>query len=73
MLENSFIPPEYRILLEYGLPQSTVEKIRLFIVLNRIQISNPDDDGILEYIKNNMRSFEKCLDEYEMSILKRIV
>lgn len=73
MLENSFIPPEYRILLEYGLPQSAVEKIRLLIVLNGIQIPNLDDDGILEYIRNNMRSFEKCLDEYEMSILKRIV
>lgn len=59
--------------MEYGLPQSAVEKIRLLIVLNGIQIPNLDDDGILEYIRNNMRSFEKCLDEYEMSILKRIV
>lgn len=73
MLENSFIPPEYRILLEYGLPQSAVEKIRLFIVLNGIQILNSDDDGILEYIRNNMKSFETCLDEYEMGILRRIV
>lgn len=72
MVENSFIDPAYRILLEYGLPQNAVETIQSIC---KSQFIKPDitEEDLLITIRKNISVYEKRLKEYELDILKRIL
>lgn len=72
MIENSFIDQEYRILLEYGLPQNAVETIQGICKSQNIP-SNITEEELLQAIKMNLPIYKKKLDEYELDILKRIL
>lgn len=72
MVENSFIDPAYRILLEYGLPQNAVESIQA-ICKSQMTKSDITEEDLLLTIRKNMSIYEKMLREYELDILKRIL
>jgi len=72
MIENNFIEPTLRILLEYGLPLSAVEKIQE-ILCKEIKLSYLAEDDIFDIIKNQIGFYKSKLSEYEFEILDRIL
>ena len=73
MIENSFVAPPFRILVEYGVPDNAVRIIQN--ILTR-QTTIPDDiceEDLLVLIKRNLGLLKKFLGEYEIEIIKRII
>ena len=73
MVENSFIQPSLRILLEYGLPQNAVETVRRVLESSKLNIDKLTEEELFDYIKSNISVFEKGLKRYEFEILQRTV
>jgi len=73
MVENSFIQPSLRILLEYGLPQNAVETIQRVLSGAKLKLDTLSEDDLFEYIKSNISVFEKVLKRYEFEILQRTI
>lgn len=73
MVENSFIQPSLRILLEYGLPQNAVETVRRVLKSSKLNIDKLTEEELFDYIKSNISVFEKGLKRYEFEILQRTV
>ncbi len=64
ILENSFLPPNLSLLLEYGIPSSAINKISKSIP------TDLNEDSVLRYISNNHVA-EKCgLIQYELEFFK---
>lgn len=73
MVENSFIQPSLRILLEYGIPQNAVEIVQRVLGGAKLNLETFSEDDLFEYIKNNISVFEKVLKKYEFEILQRTI
>lgn len=73
MVENSFIQPSLRILLEYGIPQNAVEIVQRVLGGAKLNLETLSEDDLFEYIKNNIPVFEKVLKKYEFEILQRTI
>ena len=73
MVENSFIQPSLRILLEYGIPQNAVEIVQRVLGGAKLNMETLSEDDLFEYIKNNISVFEKVLKKYEFEILQRTI
>ncbi|MBO5215412.1 MAG: hypothetical protein J6B79_04415, partial [Clostridia bacterium] len=73
MVENSFIQPSLRILLEYGIPQNAVEIVQRVLGGAKLNLETLSEDDLFEYIKNNISVFEKVLKKYEFEILQRTI
>lgn len=58
-LENDFVPERLSILIEYGIPNTTILKIEKIIP------SSLNEDKIIEFIKNNKERIFKNLSAYE--------
>lgn len=63
-LENDFVPERLSILLEYGIPSSTILKIQSFIP------DSLDEDEIVNYIKLHAEQLFQPLLQYEIERLK---
>lgn len=63
-LENDFVPERLSILIEYGIPNTTILKIQNIIP------SSLSDEEILEFINNNQEAILKNLTEYEKDCIK---
>lgn len=57
MVENSFIQPSLRILLEYGLPQNAVETVRRVLKSSKLNIDKLTEEELFDYIKSNISVF----------------
>lgn len=64
-LENDFIRENLSILVEYGIPSGTINKIASKIP------SNLDEDGVVEFIKQNKRLLFNELLQYEIDCLNQ--
>jgi hypothetical protein len=62
-LENDFLQENLSILLEYGLPRSSVQKLTVFLP------ENLSEDDVLNYIIKNRESIMKILTPYEQERL----
>jgi hypothetical protein len=61
-LESDFLHDNLTILIEYGLPASTIRKIDSTIP------TNIDDEAVLDYVRNNKDSFKQLM-QYELELL----
>jgi len=63
-LENDFVPERLSILTEYGIPNTTIIKMKE-IIPNDIS-----EDDVIEFIKKNMEKVHSILTAYEVERLK---
>lgn len=63
-LENDFVPERLSILLEYGIPSSTVIAIQSLIP------QGINDDDLVEYIKSHKEELSRSLMQYEIERLE---
>ena len=73
MIENEFVQSSLRILLEYGIPLSAVQKIQLFLQVHKVDTNRISEDKALELIANYREELRKYLSEYEMEIVERAI
>lgn len=73
MIENEFIQSNLRILLEFGIPQSAVQKIQLVLQMYKVNINNFSEDELLSIVSEHLEDFEKYLSRYELDILQRSI
>lgn len=63
-LENDFVPERLSVLIEYGIPNTTILKIQSLIP------ANLSDDEIIEYIREHRDEINKKLTEYEIECIR---
>ncbi len=63
-LENDFVPERLSILLEYGIPSSTIIAIQSMIP------HSLNDDSLIEYIKRHKQELSISLMRYEIERLE---
>lgn len=63
-LENDFVPERLSILLEYGIPSSTIIAIQSLIP------QNLNDDDLIDYIKSHRGELSRSLMQYEIDRLE---
>ena len=63
LLENDFIPSNLSILMEYGIPNTTLNK------LNKLIPSNLSEDEVVAYVEKNKRQLCNELNQYEIERL----
>jgi hypothetical protein len=73
MIENSFVEPSLRILLEYRLPDNAIKAIQNILRLQGVDMQKTSEDDVLSVVKQNLAFYENFLGAYEMDILKRII
>jgi len=71
MIENEFIQSGLRILLEYGVPRSAIQKIQVIMQTHGINISQISEDKAIEIINAHVDDFKEHLIDYEIDILNR--
>jgi len=71
MIENEFVQSNFRILLEFGIPKSAVQKIQVLLELHRLSSKDMSEDDILKLINDKKEFLEKYLSKYEMDIVHR--
>ena len=54
IVENSFIQPSLRILLEYGLLQNAVETVRRVLESSKLNIDKLTEEELFDYIKSKI-------------------
>jgi len=73
MNENEFVHSNFRILLEFGIPKSAVQKIQVLFELHRFASKDMTEDEILSVIASKKDFLEKYLSAYEMEIIDRAI
>lgn len=73
MIENEFVQSNFRILLEFGIPKSAVQKIQMLFELHNIISKEMTEDEILNLIASNKDLLKKYLSAYEMEIVNRAI
>lgn len=73
MIENEFVQSNFRILLEFGIPKSAVQKIQALFELHRLTTTEMTEDEILSIIASNKVLLRKYLSVYEMEIVDRAI
>lgn len=73
MIENEFIQSSLRILLEYGIPHSAVEKLQNVLKKFGIDVNNISDDEIGKVINNYRERIRPFMSTYEMEIIDRVI
>ena len=69
MIENEFIQSALRILIEYGIPISAIQKIQLTMNTHGISADKITEDRALELIRIHQEEINTYLSEYEKNIL----
>lgn len=70
IIENEQIFENCRILLEYGIPKSAIEKLQTAI---KNKFGDVTEDNVIEIIKRSRNSLSKVLSEYEMETINRSI
>lgn len=73
MIENEFVQSNFRILLEFGIPKSAVQKIQVLFELHHIVSKDMTEDDIIKVIAAKKDFISKYLSVYEMEILNRAI
>ena len=73
MIENEFVQSNFRILLEFGIPKSAVQKIQVLFELHRFTSKDMTEDEILSIIASKKDFLKKYLCAYEMEIIDRAI
>ena len=73
MIENEFIQSSLRILLEYGVPLSAVQKIQIILQMHKVNTSTISEDKAIEIISAHREDIRPYLSVYEMDILDRAI
>lgn len=73
MIENEFIQSGLKILLEYGVPSRTIEKIQDFLKARNLMPSDLSEDDALTLLEDNLQIVKSCLSEYEYEYLKLVL
>lgn len=73
MIENEFVQSNFRILLEFGIPKSAVQKIQVLFELHRFASKDMTEDKILSVIASQKDFLKKYLSAYEMEIINRAI
>jgi len=69
MIENEFIQSALRILIEYGVPISAIQKIQLVMNRHGVSVDKITEDKAIELIQSHQEDFNEYLSEYERNIL----
>ena len=73
MIENEFVQSNFRILLEFGIPKSAVQKIQVLFELHRFASKDMTEDEVLNIISSKKDFLKKYLSAYEMEIIDRAI
>lgn len=73
MIENEFVQSNFRILLEFGIPKSAVQKIQVLFELHRYATKDMSEDDILKLINEKKNFLSTYLSTYEMEIIERAI
>ena len=73
MIENEFIQSNYRILLEFGVPKSAIQKIQVIFSMLRINTAEMTEDELIETIQRNKNRISNYLSPYEVEIISRSI
>ena len=73
MIENEFVQSNFRILLEFGIPKSAVQKIQLIFESYGVTSKNMTEDDVLNLIISKKIFLKKYLSAYEMEIVDRAI
>lgn len=65
-LESDFLPSNFTILIEYGIPSSTIRKLERFVP------KNLSEDDVVAFIRNNATRIKGSLSLYEQELLDNI-
>lgn len=72
MIENEFIQTNFRILLEYGVPRSAIQKLQVMLTVDsRMKIANFSEDEIISLLSARKQTLKQYLSEYEFEIIER--
>lgn len=71
MIESEFIDFGLRILLEYGIPRSAIEKIQIVLSIWRIDLRKISEDQLIELLARRKNELTKYLSSYEMEVVSR--
>jgi hypothetical protein len=73
MIENEFVQSNFRILLEFGIPKSAVQKIQILFESHRFTSKDMTEDEVLNVIASKKDFLKKYLSAYEMEIVNRAI
>lgn len=73
MIENEFVQSNFRILLEFGIPKSAVQKIQVLFELHHFASKDMPEDDILMLINEKKEFLSTYLSTYEMEIIDRAI
>ena len=68
MIENEFAESNIRILAEYGIPSSAIDKIQSNF---KLQLKDKPEDDVIKFINENRNEINKVLSRYEVESLDR--
>ena len=71
MIESEFIDSSLRILLEYGIPRSAIEKIKNILKYWGNDSKNLSEDQLIESLSRRKNELAKHLSKYEMEVINR--
>lgn len=73
MIENEFVQSSLRILLEYGVPQSAVQKLQIVLRMHKVDINKISEDMAIKIIDKYREEIRPYLSAYEMEIIDRAI
>lgn len=73
MIENEFVQSSLRILLEYGVPQSAVQKLQIVLRMHKVDINKISEDMAIKIIDKYREEVRSYLSAYEMEIIDRAI
>lgn len=73
MIENEFIQSAFRILFEFGIPISAIQKIQNIYELKQISVVDMSDEDFLKSINLNIDLIGQYFTKYEMEILSQTI
>jgi len=73
MIENEFIQSGLKILLEYGVPSGTIEKIQIFLKARNLMPSDLSEDDAINLVEEKLHLIKSCLSRYEYEYLISVI
>lgn len=73
MIENEFVQSSLRILLEYGVPQSAVQKLQIILKMHKVDVNKISEDMAIKIIVQHREDIRPYMSKYEMEIIDRTI
>ena len=73
MIENEFVQSSLRILLEYGIPQSAVQKLQIILKMHKVDVNKISEDMAIKIIVKHREDIRPYMSKYEMEIIDRAI